>query len=150
MQNLLQRNWDAEQSKIKRAWDAEQNTLDRNWDAEQNEIEREWKSNENTLDRNWDAQQNDMERDWKSNENALDRDQKDADRKLKAGQLLYEMLQNAIDDEKWRSEYNMDAHKNGFSYYQGDVGTGNILGYARKVFGDPSITMEDLYRILGI
>jgi len=64
--------------------------------------------------------------------------------------MLYQLLRDAIADEKWRSEYNLDASKQSLPPYQGNIGTGDILSYARAVFQNNSLTMEDLYRILGL
>jgi hypothetical protein len=63
---------------------------------------------------------------------------------------MYEILRDAIDDEKWKHEYNLDAYKLGHGAYNGNLGTGDILSYARRVFNDSSLTMDDLYRLFGI
>lgn len=64
--------------------------------------------------------------------------------------LLYDIFRDFVEDEKWRSEYNLNAHKGKYSPYRGEVGTGNLLDYARRIFNDNSLTLEDVYRILGL
>ncbi len=64
--------------------------------------------------------------------------------------ILYDILRDAAEDEKWRWEFNLDAHKQGYPAYKGNIGNENILQYARKIFGNENLTEEDLYRILGL
>ena len=67
-----------------------------------------------------------------------------------ARKALYDILSDAAEDEKWRWEYNLDARKQGSPTYSGAIGNGDILQYARKIFGNENLTEEDLYRILGL
>lgn len=64
--------------------------------------------------------------------------------------LMYEILRDAIEDEKWKNEFNLDAAKQAYPSYKGNIGTGDILSYAQRIFNDYSLTMDDLYRILGL
>ena len=104
---------------------------------------------------------NDLKREQFEANNNLKREQYQMDNQLKEKQalydytsdsqkLMYEILRDAIDDEKWKHEYNLDAYKLGHGAYNGNLGTGDILSYARKVFNDSSLTMDDLYRLFGI
>ena len=93
--------------------------------------------------------------------NELKREQYLLDNKLKekkamydytsdSQKLMYEILRDAIDDEKWKNEYNLNAYKLGHPAYNGNLGSGDILSYARRVFNNSNLTMDDLYRLLGL
>jgi len=68
----------------------------------------------------------------------------------KKQQLAYDILRDVIDDEKWRWQFNMNANKNEYPKYNGTIGNGDILSYARKLFGNENLTLEDLYNIMGL
>lgn len=72
------------------------------------------------------------------------------DRESDSRELYYDIMRDAIADEKWRSEYNKDAYKKGYSPYRGTIGTGTMLDYARRIFRDNTLTEEDLQRLLGL
>ena len=105
-------------------------------------------------DRLFQREKLEQETDYKNYSAALDNQYKlrkaELDYATDARNLLYNILNDAAKDEKWRWEYNLDAHKQGSPAYNGAIGSGDILQYARKIFGNENLTEEDLYRILGL
>lgn len=64
--------------------------------------------------------------------------------------ILYKLLRDSIDDQKWLDNYRLSASKSKNPFYTGNVGTKDILSYARELFPDSQITLEDLYTLLGL
>lgn len=72
------------------------------------------------------------------------------DASMKNLDILYDLMRDSIDDEKWRVNHNLNAYKKGYPSYRGSIGNSSILDYARTLFGNSSLTMEDLYNLLGL
>ena len=96
-----------------------------------------------------------------ANDMAFEREQNDYDRALteqkyrtdnekKAMDILYDLYTDTIDNEKWRYEYNKNASKAKYPSYRGTIGTDDLLGYTQKMFGNENLTLDDLYRLLGL
>ncbi len=102
----------------------------------------------------YDKEQKMMDRDYQANKSAAERELELAlsinDANMKNRNLLYDLLRDSIDDEKWRVNHNLSAYKAAYPTYRGQIGTGGILDYARTLFGNPSLTLEDLYNLLGL
>jgi hypothetical protein len=98
--------------------------------------------------------QNAMDMAFKREQNEYDRDlsseKYSADKAKNALGIIYDLYNDTIDNEKWRYEYNKSASKAGYPAYTGSIGTDDLLGYTKKMFGNENITLEDLYRLLGL
>jgi len=109
---------------------------------------------ENELDRIFTRTENELDRDFTRTENEAKRqfelENKKADNASESGKMLYNLIRDRIDDEKWRTNHNLSASKAHYPSYLGKVGTGDILSYARDIFGNPDLTLEDLNRLLGL
>ena len=114
------------------AYQREQDNLDRIYRKESDEWDRNYKAETDKANR-------EMELALAANEASM-----------KGIDILYDLMRDSIDDEKWRANHNMNAYKKGYPSYRGSIGTSGILDYARTLFANPSLTMEDLKSILGL
>ena len=114
------------------AYQREQDNLDRIYRKESDEWDRNYKAETDKANR-------EMELALAANEASM-----------KGLDILYDLMRDSIDDEKWRANHNMNAYKKGYPSYRGSIGTSGILDYARTLFANPSLTMEDLKSILGL
>lgn len=73
-----------------------------------------------------------------------------SDNTARKQEMMYKILRNDIEDEKWVYENNLNAHKAQYSPYTGSIGKRDILDYARKLFGRPSLTADDLMSLMGL
>ena len=79
-----------------------------------------------------------------------EREKKEYEQKEKRAELIYDIMRDMAKDEMWRNEYNLDSRKIYAPAYSGNIGSGNILTYARQLFSNPDLTMEDVYNLLGL
>ncbi len=95
-----------------------------------------------------------LDRAYKENQDELSREFELSmaltDAQNKKGEMLYDILRDSIDDEKWRANHNLSAYKAAYPSYRGQIGTGSLLDYARSLFGNSNLTLEDLYNLLGL
>ncbi len=64
--------------------------------------------------------------------------------------MLYKLLRDEVEDQKWLDNYRLNAYKSKYPFYNTTAGTEDILSYARELFGNPDLSAEDLYRLLGL
>ena len=121
----------------------QQDAMDRMYRADSDEWERNYQTASDEWDRNYKTESDQRDRE-------LELVQSASETSLKNRDLIYDLMRDSIDDEKWRVNHNLDAYKKGYPSYRGEIGTTDVLGYARILFGNPSLTMEDLYNILDL
>lgn len=113
-----------------------------------------YRRNQDYMDRNYLAESDEWERNYKTESDRKNRELELAlsanDASMKSLDILYDLLRDSIDDEKWRLSHNLNAYKKGYPAYRGSIGTASILDYARTLFAKPELTMEELYSILGL
>lgn len=64
--------------------------------------------------------------------------------------FYYSVMRDGIDDEKWIANHNLSAAKSHLPGYANDVENADILDYARKLFGNPNLTDNDLYNLFSL
>lgn len=125
-------------------------SLDRIAANEKFEAEREDKKAENEAQRNFESNQAALDREHKTGLAELNNTSALEKQRLANQDLYYDMFRDSINDSKWRAEYNMDAHKNLYTPYNGTVGSGDLLDYARRLFNDYTLTYDDLKNLFGL
>lgn len=106
------------------------------------------------FDRNYLLESDEWERNYKTESDKKNREMElvlnASNASMKGVEMLYDLLRDSIADEKWKVNYNLSAHNKGLPGYTGNIGSSGILDYARILFGNPNITMEDLQSIFGL
>ncbi len=102
-----------------------------------------YNQSQNAIDMAFKREQNEYDRD-------LSLEKYNADKVKNALGIIYDLYNDTIDNEKWRYEYNKNASKAKYPSYTGSIGTNDLLGYTQKMFGNENLTLEDLYRLLGL
>jgi len=104
------------------------------------------------LDRVYEQTENEAQREYQlerdRSQAMYDLDIQNAKNSANSQKMLYNLLRDSIDDEKWRTNYNLSAYKANYPTYRGNIG--NILSYARQLFGNPNLTQEELNLLLGL
>ncbi len=79
-----------------------------------------------------------------------DQNYKDNSQFMDLIKFYYSVMRDGIDDEKWIANHNLAASKANLPGYAQNVGNGTILDYARKIFGNPNLTENDLYNLFSL
>lgn len=128
--------------------------LDRIFTRTENEADREFTQAQNEADRAFTQSQNELDRAFTQSQSEAERRAELQKQKLEAQsdsqKMLYDLIRDRIDDEKWRANYNLSASRGSHPSYSGSIGTGDILSYARDIFANPDLTLADLNRLLGL
>ncbi len=78
------------------------------------------------------------------------------DKKLEQEQLnnsqemLYKLIRDNAEDQKWLDNYRLSAYKSNYPYYSGAFGTTEVPSYIREIIDKYQITTEDLYRLISL
>ncbi len=74
---------------------------------------------------------------------------KQANEQLKNSQsLLYKLIRDNAEDQKWLDNYRLNAYKSKYPLYNSTFGTSDLLSDTRELFKNSEITAEDLYWLL--
>ncbi len=99
------------------------------------------------LDRAYSEEESNAKREFELLMTELDNNYKE---KADKQDFLYDLIRDSVEDEKWKRTHNLNSFKAGYPAYYGNIGSGNVLDYARTLFGNSSLTMEDIYNLLGL
>ncbi len=74
-----------------------------------------------------------------------------ANEQLKNSQsMLYKLIRDNAEDQKWLDNYRLNAYKSKYPLYNSTFETSGVPSHIRELIDKYGITEEDLYRLLGL
>lgn len=139
-------DFEAEESKLKREFELSL----ANADAREKALDRQTQLKIAHDKSNLEKQLAEQKLEYEMARDAADNINQQRDQFLDLLGFYYGMMRDNIDDEKWRAGHNLNAAKAGFPSYTDVLGDGTLLDYAQRIFGDSTLTSENLFALLGL